>query len=181
MYQSFRRKLRGPDGSSTRIPNTIECLGDSSNPNLQTAGSLASESTQIPGPFDRGNQAAHLTGNAQNEVIIIGGEHLSDTRENAKIPHPTTDPHNLPGAEPTSVDASLHTAGHGTGPTHSPNHPYEGAAPPPADVRAPSSPPFGRVRIRGAFVIGNGAPIKIDESIGVYLRDGANGEVDLII
>lgn len=34
---------------------------------------------------------------------------------------------------------------------------------------------------RGAFVIGHSAPVKIDEGIEVYLRSGANGEVDFVI
>jgi hypothetical protein len=35
--------------------------------------------------------------------------------------------------------------------------------------------------VRGAFIIGCSAPVKIDEGIEVRLRAGANGEVDFVI
>ena len=47
-------------------------------------------------------------------------------------------------------------------------------------VRAPSTPPR-RILVRGAFIIGNGAPIRIDESIEVRLRDSVGGHIDFII
>lgn len=50
-----------------------------------------------------------------------------------------------------------------------------------ANSSAPHISHLHRVRFRGVFVVGNGAAIRIDESIGVYLRDGANGQVDFII
>ena len=58
---------------------------------------------------------------------------------------------------------------------------HEGSAEPQVNMNAPSTPPLRRVRTRGAFIIGNGAPIKIDEGIEVYLRDGADGQVDFVI
>ena len=47
------------------------------------------------------------------------------------------------------------------------------------DVGHPYPPP--RVRARGVFIIGNAAPIRIDEGIEVHLRDGVDGQVDFII
>lgn len=65
-------------------------------------------------------------------------------------------------------------------PTHNSNGSHGGTPPPQINI-APSTPPLHRIRTRGAFLIGNGAPMKIDESIEVRLRDGANGQVDFII
>lgn len=48
----------------------------------------------------------------------------------------------------------------------------------PEDIR---NPPPRRARARGVFIVGNGAPIKIDEGIEVRLRDGVDGQVDFII
>ena len=41
--------------------------------------------------------------------------------------------------------------------------------------------PETKTRTRGVFVIGCSAPVRVDEGIEVYLRSGANGEVDFII
>lgn len=49
------------------------------------------------------------------------------------------------------------------------------------DVRDPSAPSTRRVWTRGVFIIGEGAPVKIDESIEVHLRDGADRQVNFII
>lgn len=53
----------------------------------------------------------------------------------------------------------------------------EGAPP----TTNPSIPPLRRVRLRGVFIVGNGAPIKIDEGIEVHLRDGVDGQVDFLM
>lgn len=45
----------------------------------------------------------------------------------------------------------------------------------------PSISPLRRVRFRGVFIVGNGAPIKIDEGIEVHLRDGVDGQVDFVM
>ncbi|KAF9790782.1 hypothetical protein BJ322DRAFT_1017423 [Thelephora terrestris] len=66
-----------------------------------------------------------------------------------------------------------------TGPTDTPNGLHGGTAPG-VSTRAPSNP-LRPIRTRGAFIIGNGAPIKIDDSLEVHLRDGADGQVDFII
>lgn len=75
------------------------------------------------------------------------------------------------------------TAGTSTNPANDTTTPvmHEGPALPTVNTRAPSVPPPRRVRARGVFIIGNGAPIKIDEGIEVYLRDGVGGQVDFII
>jgi hypothetical protein len=44
-----------------------------------------------------------------------------------------------------------------------------------------ASGPEARRWTRGAFVIGRAAPVKIDKGIEVYLRSGADGEVDFVI
>ena len=56
-----------------------------------------------------------------------------------------------------------------------------GAALPTANVRGSSTPPHRRIRSRGVFIVGNGAPIKIDEGIEVHLRDGVEGQVDFVM
>ena len=78
-----------------------------------------------------------------------------------------------------TADARVHLVDDGTAPTHSPMH--GGAVLPPVDMRTSPAPLLHRVRVRGVFVIGNGAPIKIDEGIEVHLRDSVDGQIDFII
>jgi len=48
-------------------------------------------------------------------------------------------------------------------------------------VSVPNAYAHDRAHTRGAFFIGNGAPVMIDESIMIRLKEGANGQIDFLI
>lgn len=87
------------------------------------------------------------------------------------------------GTENDSTNPANNTVTPSNGPAPPPNDgpAYDNPAPPTVDMRDASVPPPRRVRARGVFIIGNGAPIRIDESIEVRLKDGVGGQVDFII
>jgi hypothetical protein len=60
------------------------------------------------------------------------------------------------------------------------DHPVQVKDPTDKDI-APTSVALRRVCTRGAFVIDNGAPVKIDEGINVCLKQGINGQVNFVI
>jgi hypothetical protein len=111
----------------------------------------------------------------------MGEANIAPNAPNEEIPHPYADlrggtvPRNaVPGpsigADPPD-DITVPIRGLTDG----------GAALPTVNLRAPPTSPPRCVRYRGIFIIGNSAPVKIDEGIEVHLRDGVNGQVDFII
>lgn len=203
-YQSRGHGSRGSDGLLTIIPSAIEGLQHLLNPNIRAANQLSDENTQVfSPPTDTEDQTAGPPAATPNGVIgptpsesskfpdaaapirsrfspvVTVGTHLCDIAEDVKDFHPATDLQNLAGTEYIAVDASTHTTFNG--PSHIRNGSRGGATPPTVDVRGPTAPPSRRVWTRGAFLIGNSAPVKIDERVEVRLRDGGNGEVDFII
>jgi hypothetical protein len=128
---------------------------------------------EVTGPLESGSGLPNVL--IAMEVRDADGPVAVDV----KGPRPSANPHSRAGPRNVAANAPVHPVDDATAPTHNPTH--EGAAPPPVDTRAPSVPPLRRVRARGVFIIGNGAPIKIDEGIEVNLRDGVDGQVDFII
>jgi len=112
-----------------------------------------------------------------NEDLHLPSGEVDTTPLDVEGPDLPTNPRSHVGAENATTTASAFPVDSTTAPVHNPA--YEGTAPPP--VNTPSVPPLRRVRTRGIFIIGNGAPIKIDEGLEVHLRDGVDGQVDFII
>ena len=179
--------------------------------NIVDAPQLPSNSDKrIPnGPTGIDNQMTYLPRDARNESTdpimsvgslqvgvaaprVQGTEDFADT-QNGHLHPPSSD------VTPSSVEdpdlpmipcGRMGTGDSTTNPSASPVNNAtppiqkavsESAVPPQVGTRAPSVPPLRRARTRGVFIIGNGAPIKIDESLEVRLRDGINGRVDFII
>jgi hypothetical protein len=196
----YRHGSRGEDGSSARIHNVIKRLQHLTNQSVRATNSPTDEIAQVLSPpINVEEQTAGLPANVPNEVTGpaspgSGGfpdagvptqprcsstvYRLFNISEDTDNPYLRTDPLHFTGTEYIAMDASTHITNDATRPAHNPR---EGSTPPQSDTRGPPTPPSCRVRTRGAFIIGNGAPVKIDENIEVHLRDGVNGHVDFII
>ena len=158
--------------SPTDIDNQVTCLPRDARNEL--TGPIMFQKVGVVAPRVQGTDDVVDTPNGRLRLPSsdatpsdVGGVHLP------------TDPRDRAATEDSTPTASTYPVNNPTPSIHNPIP--EGAVPPPVDTRVPSVPPLRRVRARGVFIIGNGAPIKIDEGLEVHLRDGIDGQVDFII
>ena len=180
LYLPYRRGTGVLDEPSGGALNAVDISQHLSSPNIRSNLSTGESPRVSNPPIDIESQAQHPSANAVDSV-------LSEVSEDVKNPLLAADPHSQAGVECVATSTPTHTTNNTpqihdtTAPIRNPNGPCEGATSSQADIRAPPAPPLRLVRTRGAFIIGNGAPIKIDESIEIHLIDCADGRVDFVI
>lgn len=165
-HQSRRYGSGGSDGAPIGLREAIA-----------NAISASTQSSRIP-PTDR-NHHPGATDRSPNPGVCVDKVHTIDTGIPATnstagpVPASNTSPDPSPSSVTPSVNTELPGASGPAPPL--PEDPRRGSAP----IPGPSI--YNYVRTRGAFFIGNGTPVTIDENITVTLKVGANGRIDFFI
>lgn len=169
------RRLPNPETRDQGVQWPEGRTGESANP--ITPGGGIRDRHVVPGTPDAGSLERNST-----LLDVVPGEHpygppgnIDDIPADANGPHNFADVQGCPCGVNRASSSSLSSACDPTAPNHGQMH----GAPVVVDVGVPYPPP--RVRARGVFIVGNAAPIRIDEGIEVHLRDGVDGQVDFII
>ena len=170
----IKNQITHPSGDPQDEP-TDPATSASNLPNVMKVQDIAGP-TGTQHPF---NTAAKRRSRGPFICDVYGSPPRVEGTRPSMDTHPSADPHSRADAENVTASAPGHSPNDATAPAHDPVP--EDAMPPPVDTRAPPVPPLRPVRARGVFIVGNGAPIRIDEGIEVHLRDGTDGRIDFII
>ena len=193
-HSFYQARGRGSDGVLVGLLDAVDALqrlrnsGEGNPPTAQDAQvsdqptdmeSRVPPNALIVQDVDGPMAAQHSLNSAANRRSRGSFSEVNDAPLDARAPHLSTDLHSCADTGDAAAGAPDYPLDDNTAPANNSTH--EGAVPPPVDTRAPPAPPLRRVRARGVFIIGNGAPIRIDEVIEVHLRDGVDGQVDFVI
>ena len=181
--ESCRPHTRGLEESLVGLLDAVSGLQRLSNPDGQTPNPSTGHGNQVFGqPAVMEHQVTHTSADPLNES---GGPTTPGSNsQNVVFASGVRDADDLVGARNL---LSVATNGRVHGPSGQvddaprSHEDTRNAAPPPTNTRAHPAPPLRRVRTRGVFIIGDGAPIRIDDGIEVHLRDGVDGQVDFIM
>lgn len=179
-HSLYQVRKRGLEGTLVGFLGAIDALqhlprSEGSIPNPPAGQGIQVSDQHSHAPPYQGTQneptgSGTLENNPSNRSEVNRG---SSGTPDVRIPH---NPHGQPAPGNVVFGPFINADDDATLPINSSVR--EGTAP---TTINPSIPPLRRVRFRGVFIVGNGAPIKIDEGIEVHLRDGVDGQVDFVM